>query len=83
MSDVGRQMALNYAGSTVLNTTTPRTGNWHEILILEEAVFTTLTDASRDGDSIATKVFPAGVSIQGKFTAITLASGAAVAYKTP
>lgn len=83
MSDVARQMALNYAGSTLFDSTTPRIGTWHAIIIVEDVVFTTLTDATRDGDSFVGITFPAGEVICGHFTAITLASGICLAYKTP
>ena len=83
MSDVARQMALNYAGSTFFDDTTSRSGTWHAILIVEDTVFTTITDTTRDGSVVGAKVFPAGEIICGHITTIKLASGSCIAYKTP
>lgn len=49
--------------------------------VLSDAVFTTLTGMS--GDTIGGATFPAGVTIFGNFTAITLASGSIIIYQGP
>ena len=73
---------LGQYGTTVFDDTTARTGKWFAIQIVEAARFTTLTDASMDGD-VTGMDFAAGILIFGSFTAITLASGSALAYKLP
>lgn len=52
-----------------------------KIVVLETAVFTTLTDPHRDGTEIAGVSFPAGAVIHGAFEAIELASGKVLAYR--
>jgi len=69
-------------GSTYINDTAANTGTWFCIIPNTDAVFTTLTDATRDGDALGAGVFPAGYPIYGAFTAITLASGSVMAYKS-
>jgi hypothetical protein len=70
------------SGSTFFNDTTARTGSWYSIQVLAAAVFTTLTDSTRDGTAVSTFSFPAGTIFFGNFTAITLASGTIIAYKS-
>lgn len=48
------------------------------ITMVADTVFTTLTGMT--GDSVAGVTFSAGVTIYGNFSAVTLASGAAVIY---
>jgi hypothetical protein len=73
--------SLGQSGATLFADTTARTGAWFAITILADVVFTTLTDATLDGTAIAGVTFSAGSTIYGNFTAITLASGTAIAYK--
>ena len=73
---------LGQYGTTVIDDTAAHTGKWFAIQIVEEAAFSVLTDASMDGDATA-MTFAAGILIFGSFTAITLASGSAIAYKLP
>jgi hypothetical protein len=67
--------------STCFDDTTARTGAWNMITITENATFTLLTDANRDGSAVTGITFPAGITIYGNFTAITLAGGSCIAYK--
>lgn len=76
------QRQVGAFGSTYINDTSANTGTWYCIIPNTDAVFTTLTDALRDGDSLGTDTFPAGYPIYGEFTAITLASGSVMAYKS-
>jgi hypothetical protein len=75
-----------YSGSkgfTAFTGTTARTGNWYAIQILSDTVFSTLTTSiANDGDTLAGVTIPAGNVIYGPFTAITLTSGKAIAYKS-
>jgi hypothetical protein len=73
--------SLGLNGSTLFTDTTARTGSWFAITVIADAVFTLLTDATRGGTALAADTFPAGVTIYGQFTAITLASGKIIAYK--
>ena len=74
---------LGQAGSDLVEDTTAMTGNWFAIQIIEEAAFSTLTDSSMDvTGTLSSVTFPAGCLIFGAFTAFTLASGAAMAYRT-
>lgn len=74
--------SLGQQGSTLFADTTARTGTWFAVLIIEDATFDLLTDATRDGTTLANTItFKAGTVLYGSFTAITLASGAAIAYK--
>jgi len=68
-------------GTTLFADTTARAGSWGKIVVLETAVFTTLTDPHRDGTEIAGVSFPAGAVIHGAFEAIELASGKVLAYR--
>ena len=79
----GSATALSQAGTTIFNDTVARTGNWWKFTVVgtTAAVFTTLVDAERDGTAIGALSFPLGVTIEGQFTEITLASGAIYASK--
>lgn len=66
-------------GGQVIADTTAVTGNWIEIRVLTTAVFTTLTG---NLTNVGSTSFPAGTVLNGRFTAITLASGSVVAYHT-
>jgi len=80
-ADEANNLALGRVGSEYINDTASHTGNFHAITIVSDAVFTTLTDSTRTGNSIGTDVFIAGLTIFGKFTEIQLASGKVIAYK--
>ena len=69
----------NLNGGQVINNTTPVTGNWTEIRVITAAVFTTLTG---NLTNVGSTSFPVNAVINGRFTAITLASGSVVAYHT-
>lgn len=75
-----QMLALFQNGSDLYKTTSAHTGNWHAIAVLSAATFTTLTDAKRGGNTF-TGAVPAGMTIYGRFTAITLASGRVLAYR--
>jgi hypothetical protein len=70
----------NLNGGQVINNTTPVTGNWTEIRVITATVFTTLTG---NVTNVGSTSFPVGAVINGRFTAITLASGSIVAYHAP
>ena len=79
----GQATALSQAGTTLFTGTTARKGHWWKFTVIgtTAAVFTTLTDASRDGDALGATSFPLGVTTEGQFTEIELASGAILASK--
>jgi hypothetical protein len=64
-------------GGQVIANTSPVTGDWIEIRVLTDAVFSLLTGNLTDVGSTS---FPAGTILNGRFTAITLTSGSVVAY---
>jgi hypothetical protein len=72
----------NLNGGQVINNTTPVTGNWTEIRVITATVFTTLT-GSPGITNVGSTSFPVGTVLNGRFTAITLASGSIVAYHAP
>ena len=78
---------LGTFGTTLFADTTSRTAAsvnteyWCYIIVIADAVFTTLTDARRDGTAIGTNSFPAGLAFPCKATTIRLASGKILAIK--
>jgi hypothetical protein len=62
-----------------------RAGGWVAISIVEAAVFSTLTDAVQEADSdspVTNITYPAGLTIYGLFTAVTLTSGVVRCYSS-
>ena len=72
---------LGQNGSTCFDDTISRTDNWFAIQIVEDVIFTTLTDTTRDGAVVTGMTLSAGIVIYGRFTTIELASGSCIAYK--
>lgn len=64
------------AGLTISDTSA-KTGTWSAVQVLSDAVFTLFTGSIT---GYATVTYPAGTTLYGNFTAITLASGSVVAY---
>lgn len=74
---------LGTYGAMTITSTDAKTGRWWCIKFLADTVFTTLTDTTEEdgGDSNLTGItYLAGTTIEGNFTAITLASGKVRAY---
>ena len=85
-------VALGKGGSNYISNTTAVTGTFSIISVIEDCKFSVLTDATRDNTVGATSrladttaasclVIPAGTTLYGTFTAITLHSGVVIAYK--
>lgn len=76
---------IGYKGATFISNTTARTGSWRLIIPIENTVFAVLTDSGLDvapaGNTIIGETIPANFPLRGNFTAITLTSGACMAYK--
>lgn len=77
----------NLNTGVVITTTTPVTGVFTSILVLSNAVFTTLTSQGHTKDGSVTQAVAAdygtvnaGTVLYGTFTAITLTSGKVIAY---
>ena len=71
-----------YGGKLVTNTTA-QTGTWFAMTCLSATVFATLTELTfTRGGTIASCLFPAGVTIFGAFTNFTLTSGSVRCYNT-
>ena len=73
------QAAGEFGGDYYGDTAAHTGQTWSSVQVLSAAVFTTLTGTLNN--SIAGVSFPAGTIIYGRFTTITLASGAVVEYR--
>jgi hypothetical protein len=67
-------------GVQVTTNTTAVTGNFVAIQVLEDATFSALTETGATGQAMTGFVIPAGMTIFGRFTGYTLASGKVRAY---
>jgi len=73
--------ASGEAGVRTTTGTAAQTGTTYTaIQVLEDAIFTTLTETGAVGDAMTGFAIPAGVVLKGTFTAYTLASGKVRAY---
>jgi hypothetical protein len=71
----------NIPTAVVVSTnTTPVTGNFQEIQILEAATFSALAEANSTGQAMTGFVIAAGVVLRGQFSGYTLTSGKVRAY---
>lgn len=81
------QMTLDMGsrlGGAFINDTAAKTGRWGAITALTAAVANITTGAGGGWTGTTTAVnIPAGVTIYGNFTGITLASGSVIAYNAP
>jgi len=69
-------------GGTVITDTSTHTGRWRGVQALGTgATFAAGTAAADLTGSLTGVVIPAGATLQGRFTAIQLSSGVAVAYQ--
>ena len=82
-------IALGQAGAKFISDNAVHTGSFIAITMIEDTVFNALTPddttngygvGSYNGNSMASEVLPAGLTIFGKWTTIDLASGACIAY---
>ena len=60
--------------------TTAITGNIIAVTFVTDSTLTALTGLTYSGDSLSGVTFPAGLTIYGNFSAITLATGSALIY---
>lgn len=67
-------------GAFFISDTDAHTGKWGSITMIENTVFATLTVSNWSGDTFTSETFPEGLTIYGDFSAITLTSGACIAY---
>jgi len=74
-------LLLGQTGSTYINRTNIYNDNWYAVYCYADAIFSELTDETRDGDTLEGDTFPAGSWIYGNFTRIQLRSGRIKAYK--
>jgi hypothetical protein len=73
--------ALGQFGAEVITDTAARTSkNYAAITVLADATFSTLTSNGITGNAITGFSIPAGVTLFGIFTAVTLTSGKVIAY---
>ena len=82
-------IALGQAGAKFISDNAEHTGSFIAITMIEDTIFNALTPddtsngygvGSYNGNSMASKSLPAGLTIFGKWTTIDLTSGACVAY---
>lgn len=67
-------------GVVVTTNTTPVSGAFTSISVIEDAVFSAFTEQNSSGGSMTGFVIPAGVTIFGRITGYTLSSGKVRAY---
>ena len=81
MSYMYDSTSLGQFGAEVITDTAARTSkNYAAITLLENSIFSTLTGESITGDAITGFAIPAGITLLGRFTAVTLTSGKVIAY---
>lgn len=83
MSDSRRNNTLEFShqGGTVVNDTTPTTGTFGAIQVINEAVFSAITAPEyTNASDLTTITLSAGTVLYGRFTAFTLTSGVVVAH---
>lgn len=79
--------ALGQLGGDWIDDTAAHVGDWCVITALTAATFTLCTtgtftvNGGNAAEPLNGKVLPAGMSIYGRFTAITLTGGSVVAYR--
>jgi hypothetical protein len=69
------------AGFELITDTTAHTGRFFRLYALEASVISAATVENGSGNSFTAVPLPAGGSIDGVFTSVTLTSGKVVAYK--
>ncbi len=67
-------------GAVVITSSTPATGSFCALQVLEEANFSAISWPELEG-SLTGFPIPAGTVIYGQITAFTLSSGKVIAYK--
>jgi len=81
MSYMYNSTALGQFGAEVITDTAARTSkNYAAITVLSAAEFSTLTGVDLTGNAITGFSIPAGITLLGRFTAVTLTSGRVIAY---
>jgi len=73
---------LGGLGGVEVFTTTAQTGkDYYAIYFVQESVISSITMANSTGSAALVTTIPAGMTLFGNTTAITLTSGLAIAYK--
>jgi hypothetical protein len=75
------KQSFGQAGAVFESGTTPIAGDFCAILVVEAAVFDTLTWHELSGDALTGVTIPAGITIYGQITGFELDSGKVLAYK--
>lgn len=78
LSGIEAMAGTNENGSELIADTTLRTGSYSSIAVIADTVFNTLT-GNHEGWSGQT--YPAGVVLNGAFSAVKLTSGKIIAYR--
>lgn len=80
-TETNQDLMLGQNGSTFINDTNSHAGNYIGVHLIEDTVFSTLTDSTRDGNTLEGEQFYKGMVITGDITSIQLTSGKIIAYK--
>jgi len=72
------ESGIGKCGGQLIAPSAVTTGNFVAITIITNTVFTTLTGSIANVDN--TDTYPAGITLFGNFTTVTLASGIVIAY---
>lgn len=81
LEDTAYNNGCEYIGDTIAHT--PPTGKYFfAITALTAATVSALAGEKITGTAITTISIPAGVTIYGRFTSVTLSAGTAMAYKS-
>lgn len=73
--------AYGHFGKDIIADTAAHTGNWYALQMLQDTVFTAITDASLKSGSATARTYVAGFMYYGKISALTLASGSCIAFR--
>lgn len=68
-------------GVVVTTNTSPVTGVFYAVTVLEDATFAAFSEDDAEGQTMTGFVVPAGVTLYGRITGYTLTSGKVRAYK--
>lgn len=77
------ELDFSFNGQTVITDTTPATGQFYAMQVIADAVVASMTfepdyDSSGDWSDLGT--IPAGTTICGRFSALTLTSGKVILH---
>lgn len=81
MSNYYDATAMGQFGAVVETGTSSVTGSFAAITVLDDATFSAISANDLSGDALTGIVIPKGITLFGRFTGFTLASGKVIAYR--